>query len=110
MASYEVKLVTPDGEKVFRCDENAYLLETAEANGIALPSTCLQGWCITCAGRIQSGQVDQSEAVRFYRQDGEAGFVLLCCAYPRSDLTILTHQKGAMREHRVANGLPAPMG
>jgi ferredoxin len=71
---------------------------------------CLQGWCTTCAGKILEGRVDQSEAWRFYPQDAAAGFVLLCSAYARSDLRILTHEKEAMRAHRQAHGLPAPRG
>lgn len=91
-------------------EEDECLLSAAAKAGLDLPFTCLQGWCITCAGRIEEGRVDQSEAVRVFPEDEEAGYVLLCSAYPRSDLRIRTHQKAALREHRRMHGLPAPEG
>ncbi len=93
-----------------RVAEDEYLLFAARDAGLALPSTCLQGWCTTCAGRLLKGHVDQSEARRYYDEDAERGFVLLCCAYPRSDLVVLTRQKEEMRRHRRREGLPAPRG
>lgn len=103
--------MTPDGETArVPVREDEYLLFAARRAGLSLPSTCLQGWCTTCAGRIVEGEVDQSEAFRYYEEDAEAGFVLLCSAYPRSDLVVETHRKEAMREHRRGHGLPAPRG
>jgi ferredoxin len=90
--------------------EDQYLLEAATGAGLDLPYMCLQGWCTTCAGKVLEGKVDQSEARRVYPQDQAAGFVLLCSAYPRSDVRVLTHQKEAMRAHRQALGLPSPRG
>jgi ferredoxin len=70
---------------------------------------CLQGWCLTCAARVEGGgEWDQSEARRYYEEDRRAGFILLCAACPRSDLVVRTHQRLAMRDHRDALGLPAP--
>jgi ferredoxin len=110
VATYQVVYVTPGREVAVEVGEKDYLLEAAAGAGLELPYMCLQGWCTTCAGRILDGQVDQSEARRFYPQDAAAGFVLLCSAYPRSDLQILTHQRDAMRAHRRALGLPTPRG
>jgi ferredoxin len=105
-----VTFVTPESEARVEVDEQEYLLDAAARAGLSLPYMCLQGWCTTCAGKILAGQVDQHEARRFYPQDAAAGFVLLCSAFPRSELRILTHQKEAMRAHRRAHGLPAPHG
>jgi ferredoxin len=90
--------------------DDQYLLDAAVAAGLDLPYMCLQGWCTTCAGKVLHGKVDQSEARRIFPEDEAAGFVLLCSAYPRSALRIVTHQKDAIRAHRVALGLPAPRG
>lgn len=54
--------------------------------------------------------MDQSEAFRIYPEDEAAGYVLMCSAYPRSNVRIRTHQKAALRDHRKAHGLPAPEG
>jgi ferredoxin len=110
VATYPVTFVTPSGEVRAEAPDDEYLLDTAAAAGLDLPRMCLQGWCLTCAGRLLEGRVDQSEARRFYPEDAAAGFVLLCSAYPRSPLRVLTHQKEAMRAHRRALGLPTPHG
>ncbi len=110
MAVYHVTFVTADREVHATVPDDQYLLDAAVEAGLELPYMCLQGWCTTCAGRVLAGQVDQTEARRLYPQDEAAGFVLLCSAYPRSDLRILTHQRDAMRAHRIAEGLPTPRG
>jgi ferredoxin len=110
VASYQVTFVTGSQEKQVTVREDQYVLDAAVEAGLELPYMCLQGWCTTCAGKIVEGKVDQSEALRYYPEDAAAGFVLLCSAFPRSDLRVLTHQKEQMREHRKALGLPAPRG
>ena len=110
MAAHLVTFISGASEVPIEVDEDRYLLEAAVEAGLDLPYMCLQGWCTTCAGRILAGQVDQSEARRVFRADEDAGFVLLCSAYPRSALKILTHQKEQMRAHRHALGLPTPRG
>jgi len=110
LASFQVTFITDAQERTIPVNDDVYLLNAGFDAGLDLPFQCLQGWCLTCAGRILEGKVDQSEARRFYPQDAEAGFVLLCSAYARSDLRIVTHQKEIMREFRRSRGLPAPRG
>jgi len=108
--TYRVTFVT-DGRSVdTEVKDDQYLLDAAAAAGLELPSMCLQGWCTTCAARLLEGKVDQSEALRIYPQDEADGFVLLCSAFARSDLRILTGQKEQMRAFRRSHGLPAPRG
>jgi ferredoxin len=110
MTTYAVTLVLPHGEARFECPADEFVLHAALVNGIDLPYSCLQGWCITCAARVLEGQLDPSASRRFFPQDTEAGFALICTARPRSDLRLVTHQKEAMRAHRIALGLPVPLG
>jgi ferredoxin len=110
VAIYQVKFVTDGREVQVSVADNEYVLDAGVNAGLDLPYMCLQGWCTTCAARLLSGEVDQSEARRYYPQDKAAGFVLLCSAYARSDLRVLTHQKEEMRRHRQALGLPTPRG
>lgn len=111
MATYPVTFVAPTGaEMAAEANDDEYLLDVAATAGLVLQYSCLQGWCTTCAGRLLEGRVDQTEARRYYPQDETAGYVLLCSAYPRSPLRILTHQKEEMRMHRKELGLPAPRG
>lgn len=108
---YDVELILPDGEAVtldVAADESVW--DAAYREGIRLPSSCLQGWCTTCAGRVLEGEFDPAEALRYYPQDKEARFILLCTARPRSAMRIQTHQRDAMRAHRLKAGLPTPRG
>lgn len=105
---YTITLETPEGERSFTSGRDEFIWNAAARNGIMLPAICHQGRCLTCAGRLLSGSVDQSRADSYFAADREAGFVLLCTAKPRSDVRILTHQQWQMREHRQANNLPAP--
>ncbi len=113
MALYEITLIFPNGEeRTLEVEENSYILDAAAQAGIDLPFTCLQGWCTTCAGRVLEGNaqlyIDNRDALRYFPQDAEAGFVLLCTAKPKAICRILTHQSEKMREHRRSLGLPAP--
>ena len=109
---HNVELIIPDDTRArLEVAEDEFILSAAYRAGLDLPSMCLQGWCITCAGRVEGrGRWDQSAAVRYFRQDREAGFILLCTARPCSDLVIRTHQRVTLREHRTKCRLPTPRG
>ena len=106
--SFQVILETPGGVRTLACAEDEYLWDAAAREGVSLPSICLQGRCLECAGRLIEGTVDQSSAATVFPEDDAAGFVLLCRAQPRSNVRIRTHQADQMRAHRLAHGLPAP--
>ena len=105
---YRVALETPEGTRALECGEDEHIWDAAFRQQVILPALCHQGWCLTCAGRLEAGEVDQSDSVGFFQQDKDAGFVLLCTGRPLSNLCIETHQAMAMRRHRLALGLPAP--
>lgn len=107
--SYEVTLITPYGRRVLSVAETEHLWDAAKNAGIALPAICHQGRCLTCAGRLlDPGAFDASDAVSYFPQDREAGYILLCTAKPRSNLCVRTHVQTEMRQFRLKCGLPAP--
>ncbi len=64
------------------------ILEVALESGVELPYSCSAGVCTTCAARVTEGDVDQSDAAGISRDLQDQGYVLLCSAYPKSNLKI----------------------
>jgi ferredoxin len=114
VSSHTVAIEVPEDCNVEQAGETVeievpgseYVLSAARSEGVWLPADCQQGWCITCAAELLEGEVDQSDAKRYYEEDGEANLILSCIAKPRSDLRIRACQHDEMMDHRADHDKP----
>ena len=87
MTTHRITLANRDG-RVVEVSAKRPLLETLRDQGVDLPYGCRYGGCITCAGKLIEGQVDQRAQVALNNRQISDGYVILCVARPMTDCVI----------------------
>jgi len=90
---YAVEIQHQGTTHTIEVPEDKKILETAYDAGIDLPSSCHAGVCTTCAAKILAGTVEQSEGMGLSPALQAEGYVLLCVAFPTSNLKIETEKE-----------------
>ncbi|GAA6620677.1 2Fe-2S iron-sulfur cluster-binding protein [Scytonema sp. NUACC26] len=91
--THTVEIIHQGKTHTLQVAENETILSVADASHLELPSSCHAGVCTTCAAKIISGTVDQTDGMGVSPELQKQGYVLLCVAYPRSDLKIETEKE-----------------
>lgn len=80
-------------EYVVELPSDRYVLEALEERGIELPFACRNGACTTCAVRVKSGCLEQSEGMGLGAELQQMGYALLCIGKLRSDVVAETQDE-----------------
>jgi len=72
----------------YRISSAETLLESAEKNGVLIPSGCRQGQCGTCATKLISGNVQMANEEALTEEMRRQGFILPCVSKPLSDVVL----------------------
>ena len=71
-------------------DSKEYILKEFEKKGFKLAFSCRNGCCTSCAVKIISGKVDQTEAMGLSQTLKDEGYALLCVAKAIDDIEVET--------------------
>ena len=85
--NYQVTISNRDNV-TYKVDDRRSLLESLKAQGVDLPYGCKYGGCITCAAKLTAGSVDQRRQVALNNRQVNDGYVILCVARAKSDITL----------------------
>ncbi|NCO74045.1 MAG: 2Fe-2S iron-sulfur cluster binding domain-containing protein [Cyanobacteria bacterium] len=87
---YTVEIINDGQTYTLQVPEDQKILDVAEQQNVIIPNSCNAGVCTTCAAKIISGEVEQSEGMGLSPELQGEGYALLCVSYPRSNLKVET--------------------
>ncbi len=85
----KISLDVPEGENI---------LQHFEKSGEKLPFSCRNGCCTTCAVKIISGTIDQSQGIGLSKQMQSRGYGLLCIAIAIAEAELETQEDDEVYE------------
>ena len=91
--AFTITVQSAEGDATFQCEDDQYILDAAEDAGVDMNYSCRAGACSSCAGKLISGSVDQSDQSFLDDDQIAEGFILTCVSYPTSDCVVLADQE-----------------
>ena len=90
--TFKVTIINKETGKIYQEEVSSqeYILKEFEKKGYTLPFSCRNGCCTSCAVKIISGKLDQTEAMGVSQSLKDRGYALLCVAKATSDLEVET--------------------
>lgn len=90
-----------DRPQSFSVDEGETLLAAGLRHGLALPFGCQSGGCGSCRVPLIKGEIDYPFAPPALSDaERDAGYILMCLARAKTDLTIALHQPAQLDDLR----------
>ena len=96
--THSVTIINQGQTETISVPEDRTILEVAEEAGLYLPGSCYAGVCTTCAAKVISGELDQSQGAGIDKDIQKQGYTLLCISYPKSDLEIEANKEDEVYE------------
>ena len=75
-------------QSVYQVKGRKPLLDELRDQGVDLPYGCRYGGCITCAGKLIDGEIDQRSQVALNNRQIADGYVILCVARAVTDCVL----------------------
>lgn len=91
--TYTVEIQHQGNTHTLTVSADQTVLAAAQDAGLDLPFSCSAGVCTTCAAQLLEGTVDQSDGMGISPDLQAQGYALLCVAYPRSNLKVVTEKE-----------------
>ena len=90
--TYKVIIRNKETGKIYHetVDSKEYILKEFERKGFKLPFSCRNGCCTSCAVKIISGKLDQTESLGLSQALKDEGYALLCVAKATEDIEVET--------------------
>ena len=90
--TFKVTIINKETGKIYqeRVSSKEYILKEFEKKGFKLPFSCRNGCCTSCAVKLLSGKLQQTEAMGLSQALKDEGYALLCVAKATSDIEVET--------------------
>jgi len=85
----EITVIIDGTEIPFPYDGNQSVLDAANEHGADLPFSCKGGVCSTCVAKLEEGEVEMDANYALEPDEVEAGLVLTCQSFPKTDKIVL---------------------